>query len=591
MKTYFNITKIADMPVLPPSQNRNRQMSEEGVFFGGENEEFGNTNKTKMKGIAEEHGIEPPVLPFAILGKPEKVNPKFIVNLDGKDYFFFDYKKPGKKTPGWVKMIDLSTGQEVTMGDDILSRIEEISESRRQELVEKANASIGRLNQRIEKWKKISLNVTSLPLVISRAIKTVDKRLQTINAQLSNIGEQGDPAPFETTGWEGYQDDIRDALQRGTYTDNSGQEIPISPQDGADTLLFLYQGNAQELLDDLNGQSIGVHPSLLSKIESYIRASATQGAQDARSNTFNKQDYQERQMEDANDPNAYTPDFTSKPIPSFDESMLPKGFINKMQKYKSPNAFDSQRKAIGISSDVEKQILTSSRDNLQVMTKEIAGNGGRLTLDWLQSTDGAGMVRSMKNYLQGAQGFLRKYQGDVAGPEGINPRLFGNKGTMANIQVIIELGVAFMAVKNALQQIESPVIAKSRERIKMGLQEYYSVFKAADSSLWDDEENFDLEDSFGEDPVSEIENELGSDVRELDVTDKHYVGQNEIGQWCVMDVDTDEPVSPAHCFNSVEKAHAALQDIDDQPFLEDEEEQSIDAETNKWLRRNGPSAA
>ncbi len=480
-KNYYSLTKIA-VPVLPASDERQKQMADEGVFEGAhDNDAYGKLSAREMKGLSEIYNMLPPTFPFFVLGSPKgnkqlglsAVKPEFIVNLDGKEYYFYDYnyrQKKGEKVPDYVMLIDITKGsptfgKPIKMGPEVLTRLEQAEDSRRQDTADRANKAIELMNHKVSRWAKLKLNVSALPLVIDRTQKTITKRMAEISGQLQSTQNKDKNPNFSTNAYQGRLEDIKKALLSGQFTNQSGTLEAVTPQDAADSLLFLYNGNPDGLLNALKAGTVPVKRELMAQIGPMIQDVAQSRALKDKATLDKRVDTQENRRENVFNPVADPSappvlDVTKQKFGPVNKGMLPQGFISKMQKYKTPDDSAGQAYAMGISLNDELSFLQESHNNLEQVHEQIIKHRGKLTTEWLRSMPGQKAVAAMQRFKQSSQAFLRKYQESIVKDGTINPKMFGAKGKMANVNVVVELGVAYMAIDNALSQLTASTTPK-----------------------------------------------------------------------------------------------------------------------------------
>ncbi len=452
MKAYFNLLKIA-MPVPPPPQELSENMRQEGLIFLHDlNRQLPALGIKKIKDALKSvgAGVEGIFMPKAYFPTP-----KHIVDIgDGHKYYFLHYEKPTKTKDGTFFLIDIDTGELVKKSyNQFADVIRQSADKDREETKNRAKNAIRQWNSKIDKMDR-SIGLVTIPLRSQRCLRFVDSRLEQIKGQLSSIEADQSGPHFSLESYGDYQSFLRQKLIDGG----------ISPEDAISTVMFLYQENMKKLEEDLNAGNLQIEPSLFTKIEPAIRSLLQQETEAIKQKYEKREEKQEEREQRIFEDLPPVREPTIEPLREDIEIAIPRGYPMKAPAYRSVDAWQKQKTMVKKNLTWEINHLNSVRSGLENINATVAGmEPGQFSLDALRGPDGLELVRSFKNFLQDSYGFIKKYNDDIFQDGMINSRLFGNSGTLGNVELAVEFNRLFNAIRKAIQ--DASLVPEKTEKV------------------------------------------------------------------------------------------------------------------------------
>lgn len=426
-------TKTA-MPVIRPSPESASKMREENVRFWYDiNRLLPNTKIKELKALlADIGGMDGISLP-----KVSFPTPNNIVTYEGREYYYLNHDKKEDKL--WLLAIDTDDVVELPYEATLPSL--NLTDSDRREVVrQQVNKAIKEWNLKIDKFDR-TVGLVTIPLRIQRVLKLIDSRTSELQGQKSAFEKQKSHPGFGSEGLSQYKQESIDALTSGKLLNDDRTAI--------DTALFWYQEKPENLLSDLPSFQISQSAS---KSLSNIATQEIKNREQEYAKKQQKWDEREQRIEEEL-PEIREPSL--EPVSEFEAGQLPGGSANKMQNYRSPDAYFKQKHSVLKEIDFQLKTLTDIRSSLMNIVGKIGGTEkGQLSHNFLVTPEGKEIVSDLKGFLQTAYGFVKKYEVEIFTETGqVNPLLFSRKGEMGNVELAVEMNRLYNAVRKGLQDI------------------------------------------------------------------------------------------------------------------------------------------
>jgi len=437
-KKYRKSLRKVALPIYQPSSETKSKMYQEHTYLLQDMIRILPNTKIKelkrlLSGLGGIEGISLPKIFY--------LEDKNIVSYDGKKYYYLHHELPKKKKkedPGKLWLLDLKTAIPIELPyKGTIEKLGLLDEERKEQVREAANEAIRGYNSKVDKLDgDREIGLVTIPLRVQRILPLVDKRLAELNGQVQAIESQPE---YGTEGVEQFRTKSIEALRSGELLNND--------RDAIDTALLWYSENPEKLLNDLPTFNI----SELAK-QSLVRISDAEIANKAKEIERKKQKWDERQNRmEGEFPEIEDPSL--QPIPEIEPGTQPRGSPNKPMGYRSFEAREFQKSPELKEISFNIEVLEKVRDSLQKINAQIAGmQKGEFTEEYLRSREGAEVLKNMTSLLDSALGFIKKYSQPIFSEEGkVNPKLFGPTGGMGNVELVIEMGRVYNAIRLAVK--------------------------------------------------------------------------------------------------------------------------------------------
>ena len=448
LEKYFSLDKIA-LPVPLPKEYREKMMDKSepqqvGVLTDHpEGHKMPNVGVREVKKITDENKLNmSPNLPRVYVFSRDN-----IVEIDGGMYYIVyveeskDLKRDGHKD-GKIIAIDVASGESKEFSfDKYASKIQKHPSVRR-ETLERINKEIAEWNSKIDKIDKMT-GFTALPLQIGRARNRLDQRIQTLQSQVNAIEKQKQNPLSSFNAYNDWIQFLREGIQNNKF----------SLQDTFDTLLFLYKKTPDQLVAGLESGEIKVPPELKKPL-TQIAVAESQGISEKKDKREIDQEQREERME------GDLPEFKEpglEEVQPMTENQLPSSY-EKATTYHTLEFWWARKFAQLHDIVRDLRELTDIRDTLSGMVKYMAAlEKGQLSKDYLVSPEGQQDVSILKEFLNKAKSFLKRYQGSLLDESGrISQRIFGRTGTMGNAELFVSLARLYNVLRLAFMELTPP---------------------------------------------------------------------------------------------------------------------------------------
>jgi len=445
LKKYFSLDKIA-LPVPLPKKYRERMMDKTEPHQVGvltehpEGHKMPNVGVRDVKRITEENRLNmSPSLPRVYVFSKDN-----IVEIEGGMYYVVfveqskDLKRDGHKD-GKIIAIDVATGEAETFSfDQYSSKIQKHPDVRR-ETLERINKEIAEWNGKIDKIDKMT-GVTALPLQMGRARNRIDQRINTLQAQIDAIEKQKQNPLSGFSAYNDWLQFLREGIQKNEF----------SLQDTFDTLLFLYKRTPDQLAAGLESGEIKVPPELKNALIQIARAEASGVAEKSKKREIDQEQREQRIEDDL-------PEFKEpglEGIQPMTEEQLPSSY-EKATTYHTLEYWWARKFAqlYDIKRDLKE--LTGIKEALTSMVGYMAAlEKGQLSKQYLLSPEGQQDVGVLKEFLNKAKAFLKRYQDSLIDESGgVSQRIFGRTGTIGNAEIFISLARLYNVLRLAFMEL------------------------------------------------------------------------------------------------------------------------------------------
>ena len=448
LEKYFSLDKES-MPVPLPKEYRERMMDKSepqqvGVVTDHpEGHKMPNVGVRDVKKIMEENKMEmSPNLPRVYVFSRDNV-----VDIDGGMYYvvYVEESQEMKKTghrDGKIVAIDVTSGEPKTFSFDQYANKIQKHPSVRKETLERINKEITEWNSKIDKIDKMT-GFTSLPLQIGRARNRLDQRIQTLQSQVDAIEKQKQNPLSSFNAYNDWLKFLREGIQKNEF----------SLQDTFDTLLFLYKRTPDQLVSGLESGEVKVPPELQKPLIQ-IAVAESQGVANKKDKRELDQEQREERME------GDLPEFKEPgldEVQPMTEEQLPSSY-EKATTYHTLEFWWARKFAQLHDIVRDLRELTDIRDTLSGMVKYMAAlEKGQLSKDYLVSTEGQQDIGVLKEFLNKAKSFLKRYQGSLVDESGrVSQKIFGRTGTIGNAEVFVSLARLYNVLRLAFMELTPP---------------------------------------------------------------------------------------------------------------------------------------
>lgn len=449
---------------VPIPDDIRKEMAQEGVFtLINANPELPTMGKKEISKIISDlkttganqflNNLDPSTvlqLPYIF-----KVSPENMIEMDGKPYYAITVKESepvlkkrtingkeynkGDIYPGEVILMDVENGNPVSFTfDEAKDKIRTPSRMR-EETLQKFNEEVNAYNKKLDVIG-MAAGPTRLNLQIASAEDKIKNRINNlISMEQWYISAIDDPVHVSPAYGKWIE-----------YLKNNYMTFGI--RDIFDTLLFLYQSNPQDLINKIQNNQVAVpeeiKPALLGLAAQEINL---------KEEKINKEKAKEEAREQAKE--EMLPEFKEpkeEPLTPYTIQDIPE------KKYKTPSKFKtlhtwaaSLKYALkGIQKD--KKELEDIVSTFSGLRKYIAGISK--SMEYLKSPEGKDNVNDLKRFMDAAQVFLKRYQGNIIENRKIDENLLGREGTPGNALIAVRLINIYNVIRRAIDQIESQEI-------------------------------------------------------------------------------------------------------------------------------------
>jgi hypothetical protein len=458
--------KVA-MPV-PISEEQRHQMADEGVFVStDEFDKLPNTPKGKLKSVldrfrennANEFFVNLDPKKAIMLPAIYKADPSNLVDIDGHNYYIISVTEPrvaGKKQtvdgieylkgdpiPGEIIAMDVENGLPVPfVYEQVIDRIKVPSENKEKVMAE-VNEEIEAWNKRVETIEKAA-GPTKLALQIAWAEDKIKDRIEVLRAQETAIRQRQEMNFDEAhPGYNDWMQSLRDGIAEGRF----------NLRDAFDSLLFLHQSNPQALLEGLQNGTIAVPEELREGLIAIAAQELQLGGEKELKRLQREREREERIEEEL--PAEKEP--VEEPLRPYTLEDIPDAKYQQLQRYKTLGHWKAQM-------DRELASIGRSREELERVLASMEGlrgyigalEKGQRAKDYLSSPEGQIIIDNIKQFLNDAQLFMKRYKVDIIADNTINPALLG-KGSVGNALLAVSLNRIYSIIKRTMDDIMAPV--------------------------------------------------------------------------------------------------------------------------------------
>jgi len=476
LSTLSKIYKLSREVPLP--EDIKSQMAQEGVFAllernpalpnMGIKEIKAILNDLRSSGAAEflNHVDPDTALSLPYIYKPNENN---LIEIDGKNYYAVSITEPeppreakrrqtvngteyqkGQTIPGTsgeIILMDAETGNPETMNfTEIAPRIRR-PVSIRQNTLNKINNEIRLWNEKVSSIEN-STGATRLEAQVLAAKDRIQSRINDLNGQETSIQNSIRNPRDVSQGYEAWLNYLKDNYQN------------FNPRDIFDTLLFLHQSNPPELLTKLESGEIRV-PEDVRRVLINI---ATQEQAKKQEKTQKEQEKRQEEMQRREEelPEGKEP-IETELVPLTLED-VPEKKYEVPSKYKTLHTWTSSlnHALAGIRRDKIdlENILATFEGLIRYIT------GIRRSNEFLSSPEGRGVIDELKQFLNAAQVFIKRYNVDIMENGKVNSKLLGRSGTPGNAFIAIRLNNIYTIIQRNIRDIEVKQLA-TQEQVRV----------------------------------------------------------------------------------------------------------------------------
>lgn len=484
------LSKISMAVPLP--ENIKSQMAQEGIFAlleknpalpnMGVKEIRERINNLRSSGAVEFlNNVDPDtalLLPY--IYKPSERN---LVEVDGREYYAvsvtdpepareakkrqnvrgIEYQKgqtiPG--TTGEIILMDVATGNPQTFAyTEVASKIRRPAIIR-QRTLQTINKEIELWNEKVAAIEK-STGATRLNLQVAAAEDRIKSRIAELSGQEQNLQNSVSRPENISQAYMAWMSYLQDHYQE------------FSPRDMFDTLLFLNQSNPQELLSRIESNEINVPEEVKNALVDIATQEVLKKQEkETKERTKQQQETERRQEElmEGKEPIETT-------LTPLTEEDIPEQPYEVPNKYKTLHTWTaSLNRAIeGIRKDREDmQNILSTFGGLR---RYIAGI--EKSDRFLSSPEGASVIQELRNFLDAAQVFIKRYNVDVIENGKVNSRLLGRSGTPGNALIAVRLNNIYSIVLNNIREIEGEPLTEQERTAPEEVEQREPVANAQD---------------------------------------------------------------------------------------------------------------
>jgi chaperonin cofactor prefoldin len=364
--------------------------------------------------------------------EPREVKRKSTIN--GKEYAKGDFYE------GEIILLNANNGNiEVKNYTEVADKIIKPTDVKRQ-MIQNLNEQIESWNKRVESLQN-ALGVTRINLQIFWAVDQIQKRLAVLENQEKSLQEKIDNPQSAFSSHEEFIGFLNQSIKEGR----------LNAIDTFDTLMFLYQSIPSDLIAKIESGEIQLDP----KVKPVVLALAIQEAK-ARSEYENKEESDRTEREQKQDEEWEMDEgLTEEPLDKIREEDVRDSSYVKPNKYRSVHTLVSsfENAVASIRRDIkELKIVQSALSELAAHTASL--EQGQRSMDYLRSEDGRVIVEAMKNFLDKAKLFVKRYKIDIFDENNkINKKLFGIHGSAGNSFIAAALNRICVVIYGTIKDI------------------------------------------------------------------------------------------------------------------------------------------
>ena len=457
--------KIA-MPV-PITEEQRREMAKEGIYVMvdildklpniGKRDIAATIKNLQEQGVGDFFNTLDPKNAI-MLPAIYKADPSKLIEIDGHQYYVVNVTEPrdvkkksiingleyqkGDRYGGEIICMDVETGLPVPfIFDEVVDKIKTPTQNREQTMAE-MNDEIIAWNKRVDAIDK-AIGPTKLGLQVGWIEQKIIERIATLDVQIEALTRKQQNPLKDFPSYANWVQTLRDGVKNGQF----------NLRDVFDSLLFLYQANTEQLMQGIQDGTVQVPDEL----KNGLLAIAAQelmikGEKDVVE--MQKQREKETRMEEELAPDKEPIDEPLRPVTLED---IPE---QKYKKLTQNRTLAHWAKSIevtisGIQKDKEQlQSVLDSLNGLRTYVAEL--QKGQRANDFLRSPEGQEIVQDLREFLDKAQVFIKRYSTDIVADNTINPKLMGRGGTMGNALLAVALNRIYVIIKKTLDEVSVP---------------------------------------------------------------------------------------------------------------------------------------
>jgi len=457
---------------VPITDDQRRQMAQEGIYVlvdildklptTGKRQVEQTIKSLQEQGVDDFFSVLDPKNAIMLPGI-YRADPSKLIEIDGHEYYVVNVTEPrevkrksvingmeyqkGDTYSGEIICMDVETGLPVPFTyNEVIDKIKTPSGNREQTLAEINNEIIA-WNKRVEAIEN-AIGPTKLALQVSWAENKIRDRIGVLDSQIEAFTSKQQNPLQNYQGYMNWEQSLREGVKNGSF----------NLRDVFDSLLFLYQSNAQALLAGIQDGTVQVPDELRQGLLA-IAAQEMQLKGEKDIAVMQKDREKQDRMEEELPQDKGAIEETLSPLTMED---IPE---EKYKTLKQNRTLGHWAKSIQITIDG----IQKNKEHLEVVSgalMELRGyiaelQKGQRAKNFLRSSEGQPIVHNLRNFLDVAQTFIKRYSVDIMVDNKVNPALMGRSGTTGNALLAVALNRIYAIIKKTLDEVEAPELVDS----------------------------------------------------------------------------------------------------------------------------------